>query len=448
MAAELSDSEIDALVEQAGARAKEGDQGLALAAAEPLVQRQAREPNAARALLRLVGRQTFAVDRAVDLVRGVVDAHIDDDELAARAGSALEGAHDIRYLNGGPPSDPLFARIAHHLRERAAALRGTPSEARVLRGLATSARLLGRAWDADAEGAYRGLVDLAPTDWAEHYDLGLFFKVRGRFAEGAAANRRAAELGGADDDSVRWNLGICATGARDGATALAVWKQYGHRIELGRFGLPEGPYGQVKVRLAEHPLAERSADENDPGREETIWIERLSPCHGIVRSALYQDFGVDFGDVVLFDGAPITHHTYGDHRIPVFPHLVTLERGGYRILRFAGTQPKKGAIEALSEHLPGGCVLYPHTEKFVILCRHCWSDEKLDHLQHGQEEHHVVRGKLCAPPSVGAAELRRALDAAVTQASVRVFVPELSELLGDHARADVEARRMAMLDGG
>jgi hypothetical protein len=89
----------------------------------------------------------------------------------------------------------------------------------------------------------------------------------------------------------------------------------GQHIEMGRFGLPEGSYGQVKVRLAEHPLAERKAGENDPGLEETIWIERLSPCHGIVRSALFQDLGVDYGDVVLFDGAPVTHHKYGEDHV-------------------------------------------------------------------------------------------------------------------------------------
>jgi hypothetical protein len=33
----------------------------------------------------------------------------------------------------------------------------------------------------------------------------------------------------------------------------------------------------------------------------------------------------------------------------------------------------------------------------------------------------------------------------VERARVRVFVPDLSELVGDHPRADVEARRMAML---
>src|SRR5262249_53002825 len=155
--------------------------------------------------------------------------------------------------------------------------------------------------------------------------------------EGMIANQRAAALVAEPSEAVQWNLGICATGAREGAVALDVWKRLEQKIEMGRFGLPEGSYATCKVRLAERPLAERDAESDDPGLEETIWIERLSPCHGIVRSVLYQRLGVDFGDVVLIDGAPITHHKYGDRDIPVFPHLATLVRSNYQFFDFAGT---------------------------------------------------------------------------------------------------------------
>ena len=96
------------------------------------------------------------------------------------------------------------------------------------------------------------------------------------------------------------------------------------------------------MRLAERPLAERSADRDDPGAEETIWIERLSPCHGIVRSVLYRNLGVDFGDVILMDGAPITYHSYGEARVAVFPHLATLVRQHYQIFDFAGRKTRRG----------------------------------------------------------------------------------------------------------
>ncbi|HMR79484.1 MAG TPA: hypothetical protein PKD61_30465 [Polyangiaceae bacterium] len=192
----------------------------------------------------------------------------------------------------------------------------------------------------------------------------------------------------------------------------------GNKIEMGRFGLPDGSYDQVKVRLAERPLAERDpeSEPDDPGLEETVWVERLSPCHGIVRSALYQELGVDFGDVVLFDGAPITHHEYGEQSVAVFPHLATLVRPGYCIWRFGGTQGQPEQIGDLSRHLPDDAVLYVHTEQFQVLCRSCWEAGRVNSDRHQEVEHRVVTGKLCAPPGVNAAALREHLDKLVADA--------------------------------
>ncbi|HMR05258.1 MAG TPA: hypothetical protein PKA88_05760 [Polyangiaceae bacterium] len=192
----------------------------------------------------------------------------------------------------------------------------------------------------------------------------------------------------------------------------------GNKIEMGRFGLPDGSYDQLKVRLAERPLAERDpeSEPDDPGLEETVWVERLSPCHGIVRSALYQELGVDFGDVVLFDGAPITHHEYGEQSVAVFPHLATLVRPGYCIWRFGGTQGQPEQIGDLSRHLPDDAVLYVHTEQFQVLCRSCWEAGRVNSDRHQEVEHRVVTGKLCAPPGVNAAALREHLDKLVADA--------------------------------
>jgi hypothetical protein len=227
---------------------------------------------------------------------------------------------------------------------------------------------------------------------------------------------------------VHWNLGICATGARDAATALHVWKDlFGQNVTLGRFGLPEGSYAPTKVRLAERPIAERAPGRqpDDPGQEETIWIERLSPCHGIVRSALHHgQIGVDFGDLVLIDGAAITHETQGTDQVVVFPHLATLERPGYQIFRFAATQGRRRQVAELSEQLPADAVLYVLTEV----------------------DEHAVTGKLCAPPATDAADLLAALDRAVAGApDVHLYVPDLVARAGDQDRADRERHGMARL---
>jgi hypothetical protein len=442
----LSRARIDAIVQRAVACADTGDTDGAWRHASALLDDQARNRRAAMALLDLVDRRAFSLEQGVAAVGRVFESHADDGAILCAIGSALEAVHDIRFLNGPPASAPIFQEVGNRLRRRASSARGTDEEIDLLTALATTARLLGRAWDSEAEAAYRRLVELRPERWQEHYNLGLFYKVRGRFAEGLAANQRAQSIGGAEEESVVWNLGICATGAGEGEVALAVWKAMGQRIEMGRFGLPEGGYPTTKVRLAQRPLAERSVEEDDPGLEETIWVERMSPCHGIIRNALFEDLGVDYGDVVLFDGAPITHHTYGERQVPVFPHLATLRRTGYRFWPFVGTQPAAGRVAALSEALPEDAILYAHSEQMVMLCARCWEDRDVDHGEHTRVEHRIVRGKLCAPPAVRPVALRDALDEAVAaESGVRVFVPELSRAIGDDARAEVETKRVAMI---
>ena len=224
----------------------------------------------------------------------------------------------------------------------------------------------------------------------------------------------------------------------------------GQKIEKGRFGLPEGGYPSTKVRLAQRPLAERNpaSEPDDPGSEETIWVERLSPCHVVIRSAVYyEEVGVDFGDVVLFDGAPITHHQYGDKTVPVFPHLATLRRSRYHIFRFAGTQRHERQIAALSEELPDDAVLYVHTEQVSFFCMSCWEKPGQHHQAHAPAENSVVTGKLCAPQSLSAGDLLKALDGLVEKApGVRLLAPDLARAAGDAQRAEIEKRRMSMIE--
>src|SRR5262249_22735591 len=162
--------------------------------------------------------------------------------------------------------------------------------------------------------------------------------------------------------------------------------------------LPEGSYPLCKVKLAERPLAERNADMDDPGLQETIWIERLSPCHGIIRSVLYDDLGVDYGDVILFDGAPITFHTYGDDKVEVFPHLATLVRQNYQFFDFAGTQGEPRQLSDADRDLDGDSVIYSHSEFVMQFCARCWRDPDVDHERHEPVETRVVVGRIAAAP--------------------------------------------------
>lgn len=442
----LSRADIDAIERRVIEAANGGRDEEAWKALGPLLRGQASQRDAALCLTSIVDQRCLSIDRALQILVDVEHAHAGDAKVLAAVGNALEGARDIDQLNLAPPQHPLFFSVLGKLQRLAAASKGDEIEQFVLRGLATAARMVGRQRDEVAAESYRRLVDLGPQDPINHYNYGLFLKTRGRFREGVDANTASARLRSEPSESTEWNLGICATGAGQGHIALEVWKRMGHTIEMGRFGLPEGRYAQCKVRLAERPLAERTAVTDDPGLEETIWIERLSPCHGIVRSVLYGSLGVDYGDVVLIDGAPITHHTYGENRVPVFPHLATLVRNHYRFFDFAATQDESGRIAAMSAELTEDAVVYSHTESFQTLCAQCWRDSDLDHEQHRPEQKHVVSGRIAAPLHLAPANLIAQIDRAIeTRAGCSLYAPDLCEAAGLRDRALVDKRRFDLL---
>jgi len=438
-------NEIRAILDAASGIPEGADDEAAWAALQPLIERVRDDADAAFGVAMALGIEALDLDRRMDLAEQLLATWPDDAGLMGLLGEVSQSLHDIRYLNDPPPDVPFFEQLAQRLRALAADPGDEESEIAVLHGLITASRVCGRSWDDACEAAHHRLIELCPDEWANHYNLGLFFKNRGRWAEGVAANERAVELGGEDEDGVLWNLAICATGAGDGEKARATWARHGLELSIGAAGLPEGRFRAVQVRVAERPLAERGPGEDSPGREETIWIDRLSPCHGRVVSALFEDLGVDHGDLVLHDGAPILIRDWGERGdVPVFPHLATLARSSNTILRFAATQPEAGAVAAISDELGEGTFLYVHTEAMRTLCRTCWEQHDPAH-DHVDETHRVVTGKLVFPGDRDTAAVARALDAATTaDERLRVYVPELWRDL-DADRAEVERRRFAML---
>jgi tetratricopeptide (TPR) repeat protein len=448
----LSSERIASLEQDITEEAEAGRKDGAWQKLQPLRQAQHHQYEATNSLLRIIGQRCLSIDGAADVLLEIAQSHPQDTKILATVGECLEAAHDIDELNAPPPAHAVFHTVIERLATLAREQAGLPQEEDILRGLATAARMLARQYDDIAESSYRKLTEINPRKGAHHYNLGLFFKTRGKFAEGMKSNQVAASLADktieADEtiDAYEWNLGICATGSGNGSVALDVWKQMGQEIEMGRFGLPEGSYPHAKVKVAQRPLAERSADLDDPGLEETIWIERLSPCHGIIRSVLYEELGVDYGDVILIDGAPITHHTYGDKQVPVFPHLATLVRRKYKRYDFAGTQHEARQLADADIELDGDSVIYPHSEYLRQFCARCWRDPDVDHDQHEQVERRIVVGRIAAAPDVDPAQLLDQIDKALARRSgCQLYVPDLCLAAGFQARASVEKRRFDLL---
>lgn len=444
----LSPGQLQEIENRITGHAKAGRDDEAWESLREMLAAARRQEFVAAGVAYLVARGNFSTEKSLEALEQVYNAHPKSETVLAVVGEALDRARDINFLNSPPPGHPLFQQVTDALAELAANARGGDSEVMLLEGLSTAARMMARQRDHLAETSYRRLIELEPDTSGHHYNYGLFLKTHGRFREGMVANQTANSITGEPyDDATEWNLGICATGAGEGAVALEVWKRLNQKVEIGRLGLPEGSYASVKVRVAERPLAERTCDSDDPGLEESIWIDRLSPCHGVIRSVSYQDLGVDYGDVILIDGAPITEHTYGDSKIPVFPHLATLHRAQYRLFNFAGTQETARQLQEASSDLEGDTVIYSHTEKVKFLCASCWNDQKINHEHKQTVEKHVVIGQIAAPPGLDPVELLKQLDAAMAKRpACRIYVPGLCEVAGFVDRAAVEQRRMNLIE--
>jgi tetratricopeptide (TPR) repeat protein len=441
----LSHEEIDAILKRAKEFAEKDDQNAAWEVAAPLLKAPPQDKYAAKTLIKIVHAECLSHEHALAALEEVDAKHSDDVEVVSQVAENLDQAIDICFLNAAPAEHPIFARVIEFLGK--AWDRGAfDNEADLLDGLATAARLYGRQRDDLAERAHKRLIELDPDTNFRHYNYGLFLKTRGRFAEGVLANQRAVALSEKPSEGTQWNLGICATGAGHGEVALKIWKELGHKIEMGQFGLPEGPFPSCKVRLAQRPLAERTRGNDDPGQEETIWIERLSACHGIVRSVLYHDLGVDYGDVILFDGAPITYHKYDDKTVPVFPHMATLQRRNYQFFNFAGTQDQPERLSEVNKTLGKEPILYSHTDNFVTICANCWNDPSTNHARHEQTIKHVARGRIAAPPDTHPHELLSLLDEEMKKlAPCQLYAPDLCRAAGLSERAKIEQRRFDML---
>jgi hypothetical protein len=168
----------------------------------------------------------------------------------------------------------------------------------------------------------------------------------------------------------------------------------------------------------------------------------------VVRTPTARAAIVDFGDVVLFDPAPVAKMPLGGAMRPVLPLLHVLQRGDERSFAFLALEQTAGEVERLGAALPEGCVWYLHETRVDHVCPRCAAGETfLPHAHEPPTERRVVRGKLVVPAQVPLSALRAQLERAKSPA-VLLAIPALHEALGDTPTAGKHHKSWGVIERG
>jgi tetratricopeptide (TPR) repeat protein len=393
-------------------------------ALEPIQDRITRDENAAHAwaeALRTSPQRMTLVEEAV----AILDAFPAEPEIVIAAGAALIRSAE-RPIDEPPAIEP--AQIAAGAAERCLG-KTKLDDPRLFALRGNALRLLGPGRRDDAIAALERAIAIEP-DGARWFDLALVHKHARDFASARRALEQAKAFGA--PRALLFNLAIACTALGDLDAASDAWRALG----MERAGdLPP-----VRVRLATIGSGlELSAILPDQAAGfEMVWAQPLSPCHGVIRSPTFRDAIADFGDVVLWDGAPVSVDA---ERVPCFPVLGVLKQGDERRFRFVARVHDDTSIDALGEALPEEIVVYRHGARVELVCPRCAAGETLIKHEHlPPEEHRVAYGKVLAPGSFDLKELARVIEGA-KRPDVLMAIPSLYEAIGDTKSAGKHHKR-------
>ncbi len=443
------------LVERALA-ARSSDEVFATVA--PLRARVAEDRDVAETWLSLL-EAAPARQGLVDDVRAAVWAFPDDHELTALGLRVLLRADERRGADEPIPADAP-ARVALELAERSLARvpREDPAARAALLGMAGNAhRRLGPAHDAQAIATLEEAVRLAPSEGHHFFDLGLCHKWAGRFRAAALAFQRAEERLG-PTRAVLFNRATVATAGGDVERASDAWSRLGMRVETAQGSLPlvlredGSPLEDVLVRVPTRGTGHTPIGGAVPDEAvalEVLGVAALSPCHGVVRTPTARAAIVDFGDLVLFDPAPVaTLPGEGGRVRRVHPLLHVLARGDEARFAFLALEQKEGGVASIERALPDGCVWYLHDTRVDQVCPRCAAGETfLPHQHEPPEARRVVRGKLVVPSAIPLQAVRGALEAA-KGSDVLLAIPGLFEALRDTSQAGKHHKSWGVIERG
>ncbi|MBX3270020.1 MAG: hypothetical protein KF729_07145 [Sandaracinaceae bacterium] len=386
----------------------------------------------------------------VDEAAAILEAWPADVGIVGAACDALVRREARRPVDE-PPLDPRAGALAAEaagrcLARQPQASRLDPDVGGALLALKGNAlATLGPGRLADAAAALDAALALAPrASWL--FDLGLVHKRARDWPAALDANRRARALAGDAHRGVLFNLALAATAVGEGALARDAWRAVGIDADAREGALPfvEGlPPAEVRLPTRGDDAAVEATLPAESAGFEIVWVQPLSPCHGVVRSPTHREAVADFGDVILFDPAPVAVVARDGEPTPRFAFLGRLRAGDERRFRFLALEQEAGQVRRLADALPDGVILYPHAERVEMVCPRCAAGDrytKHDHLP--PEAHRVVFGKLLAPGAQDLAALRDAIErAAKAQPGVLLAIPSLYEALGDTPSAGKHHKR-------
>ena len=420
---------------------------------QTLLERRAQlrtDPKLARLALGLVREMGNGATHR-DVLRELTEAWTGDWQLLLTAASMLIEQAGRRGMDEPPIRDdgPAWwaaAGLDQCLKSLDASNRSNPDVAGNLYAMLGNAlRLCGPSRDADAQEAFTNAIELDPERGEWWYDAGLLDKWRGRFDDGFKANELARMHMG-PERPVLWNLAICATAIGKAEEAVAAWRALGveARVDHARNMPYVANLPPLLLRvLSRTPATDATSALPDKAVGfELVWVAPLSPCHGVVQSPTFRDAPIDYGDLVLWDGAPVAaHETAEQGTVPVFPLLEILTHGGERRLSFVALEREPGALEALEPELPEGTRVFLRNERVEHHCAACEAGEAHDHaddIQPATDPSGLVRGKVIVQPTQNLHDFRGSWETALSKRAASVSVPDLYEQLGDSKRAGQE----------
>ncbi len=398
-------------------------------------------------LLQASPRRPFALDDA----RAVLSRFGDAPELVATALTALVRIADlVPFDEPRPAGDPaeIAARAAQRALEAHASV---PARGALLVALGNALSRLGPSRGAEAAAALEEAVLLeARADWLS--DLGVCHKRARRFRAALIAFRKAREKG-KRSRGLSLHVALCAIATGEHAVAREALEELGLRVVGEGDARPfvEG-LAPIEVRMPTlgtgHLIGTVVPDE--AASFERVWMQPLSPVHGVLRTPTHREAIADYGDVVLVDPAPVATVASGEGRAPVIGVLDVLAKGDEHRFRFLALEQSEGHAAALGAALPEGVVFYVHGARVERVCPRCAAGETLVAHEHlPAEEHRAVFGKLLAPRTVALRSVARALEEArAARPGVLLAIPSLFEALGDTASAGKAHKTWGVIERG